>query len=158
MSRTKNVYHGRNAADTRKLQSDLRKAGPRGKIAAEVFRAARASSKANRFINGGIKRSKGGYDSYSDLDFQKKTEALKKLSELLEVDACGLNWGWLEDEEAIAAPFLLLVDLPVGQVVFHCTDRFAGPDYSVEMLGGSQRENAVIGFCDSVLGDVGVGG
>jgi hypothetical protein len=112
VSRTNNVYHGRNAADTRKLQSDLRKTGPRGRIAAEVFRAARASSMANKRSGGGVQRSKGGFDSFSDLDYEKKTEALKKLCELLDVDASGIKWGWLEDEEeAIAAPFLLFVVL-----------------------------------------------
>lgn len=118
----------------------LRERGPRGKIAAELFVAQKASERAKTYSGDG-----------TDLAYDRKAEGLQALCEILAEDNCGLQWGWKPDWIAHRPPFILYIDLPDGQVSFHSHDRFAGPDYPNAWDRSSLSRRRILLFCDSVM-------
>lgn len=143
------VYFGSNSGATKALLAKISRAGQRGKIAAELFRVQKASTRAKRY-RGGIRRSDGSYDAYRSLAYEKKGECIKRLCDLLQVDSVGLTWGWGRDSMNLQAPNVLYVDLPQGQVSFHSTDRYLGHDYESEWDGSYASQRRIIDFCDAV--------
>lgn len=146
------VYYGSNGGATRSFCVRLEKCSQLGRIAAALFRAQKASSRA-KVYHGGIHRRDGGWDSYRELAYERKAECLGKLCWLLEEDDCGLQWGWKSDPGQSFAGQVLYVDLPVGQVSFHSTARFAGPDYPGDWDGEHKSEQRILDFADRVLND-----
>ena len=144
------VYYGSNGGATRSLLAKLSKIKPVGRIAAQLFRAQKASSKAKEY-RGGIRRSDGEYNSYRDLAYEVKETALKKLCAELSGDSCGLKWGWSEDLKQPINSFVLYVELSHGQVSFHSPERFEGPDYERGWDGMRGSETRIIEFCQSIL-------
>jgi hypothetical protein len=147
-SLTLSVFHGSHSGRTRKYLSHLETQGQPGKIAAALFRAQKASTRAKAYT-GGIVRSDGGFSSFRSLSYDKKSQALRNLCSLLYEDSAGIQWGWGRDEEKPIAPHVLHVDLPTGRVRFHSHERFAGPDYLGNLDGDRASEERVIAFCDS---------
>lgn len=62
-----------------------------------------------------------------------------------------MTWGWKQDPKEDRAKHVLYIDLPQGQVSFHATKRYRGPDYDGEWDGEHKSEERIIAFCDSVL-------
>ena len=147
MSLSFSVFQGSDSARTRKFLSHLEKQGQPGRIAAALFRAQKASSKA-KLYSGGIERSNGGFSSFRTLSYEKKSQALKALCSLLLVDSAGIEWGWGRDEENSRAPHVLYLELPTGQVRFHSAERLAGPDYPGNLDGERASEARIIAYCD----------
>lgn len=148
MSLSSSVFQGSDSACTRKFLTHLEKQGQPGRIAAALFRAQKASSKA-KLYSGGIERSNGEFQSFRTLSYEKKSRSLKELCSLLLIDSAGIEWGWGRDDENARAPHVLYVDLPSGQVRFHTAERFAGPDYPAAQDGERASEARIITYCDS---------
>lgn len=125
------VYYGSDGAATRKFCSTLEKISHLGKIAAQLFRSQKASSKA-KVYRGSLKRSSGSRTSYRDLAYQRKGECLTKLCDLLSEDSCGLIWGWGRDKNTnMHTPRnVIYIELPQGQVSFHSNGKCKGPGLS----------------------------
>ncbi len=154
--KAREVFDGSDAATTRAYYAALERRGPIGEFAANLMRAQKASTRAKRY-RGGI----SGVASFSDLAYQKKTESLIRLCESLmkyggiEVLKYGggepLHWGWKIDPNQPHAKWVLYIDLPHGQVSFHSTERFGGPDYPAEFDGAHASAERIISFCDFVF-------
>lgn len=140
------AYEGSDAADTRGVLRRLEQVGAEGAIAAQLFRAQKASSRAKQYRGGRANIS------YRNLAYDKKAECLGQLCALLTEDAHGMNWGWKLDPTEPYAQQVLYVDLPVGQVSFHSTERMTGPDYDKGWDGCHASEDRIIEFCNAVLG------
>jgi len=143
------IYCGSNGGATRSFCSGLEKNSQLGRIAAELFRTQKASSRAKRY-RGGIKHRNGGRTSYRDLAYQRKELCLERLCDLLVADDCGMCWGWSQDPKQLDAPHVLYVNLPQGQVSFHSPERYAGPAYTLEWDGSGKSERRIIELCDSI--------
>jgi hypothetical protein len=142
------AYAGSDAALTRRTLRDLEDRGQPGRIAAALFRAQKASSRAKRY-RGGPDR---GSASYSELAYARKGVALSSLSWTLIEDGAGMVWGWGTDDDAEFAVHVLYVDIPTGQVSFHSLDRFDGPDYPGSWDGVKDVSAArILLWCDQLL-------
>ncbi len=144
------VYFGSNGGETRSVLCRLRKHANLGLIAAELFRAQKASSRAKQY-RGGIRSESGGTTSYRDLAYNRKEDALSKLSKALMSSSHDLQWGWGIDEKMPYAFHVLYVDLPDGQCSFHSPERYAGPDYGGTWDGKRESEVRILGFCEQVM-------
>lgn len=148
-SRTAIAYNKSDAALSRALCSDLEASGALGKIAAQLFRAQKASDRAKCY-RGYIR----GVGSYRDLAYGRKEAALVALVAAL--DGMAIRWGWKPDAGVKFAgkdSWVLYIDLPAaGQVSFHSPKRLEGPNYPGEWHGERGRSPfRVIAFCDAVL-------
>ncbi len=146
------VYYGSNGGKTKSFCSKLDKQGPLGRIAAALFRAQKASSRA-KVYRGGVKCDGGFRLSYRDLAYDRKDEVVNTLSEILAADACGLTWGWKLDEKNPSAPNVIYVNLPQGQVSFHSVQRHRGPDYHGDWDGEGKSEQRILAFCNSLMAE-----
>lgn len=147
------VYNGSNAADTRRLMRRLEGLGIIGKVAASLFRAQKASARAKKY-KGGIDR--GDYfTSYTSLAYENKAKAIDALCRQLAENPECWDWGWGRDKDAgfNMPEHVLYVDLPcIGQVSFHSTHRFVGPDYRGEWDGiRGVSADRIIAFCERAL-------
>ena len=145
----KSVFFGSNGGATRSFCSELEKKGPLGQIAAQLFRAQKASSRA-KVYRGGIRHFDGRRESYSSLAYSRKGSVLRVLAELLQADSCGLKWGWGVDPKQPGVSHVLYIETPQGQASFHSKERFVGPDYDGEWDGQRKSQERILRFCDSV--------
>lgn len=139
------VFLGSDAATTRAYLRALDSRSVPGKLAAALFRAQKASTRAKQYRGDSV-----------DLAYDRKGDALSRLSELLTEGDAGLRWGWGEDSMQRIAPYVLYVDLHPqetgGQASFHSPTRFCGPDYPGEWDCASDSKLSVLLFCDQVMG------
>ena len=146
----KQAYQGSNAGASKSICSRLEKKGQLGRIAAELFRIQKASSRAKDY-RGGVSTS--GYSrSYRDLAYDRKNLILRRLCDLLYSENCGLCWGWGMDTGQRFAKHVLYLDLPQGQVSFHSTERYLGDNYAGIWDGQHVSEERVLEFCEAVTG------
>lgn len=150
MSLAREIYEGSNGAATRVFLTRVGRIGPRGRLAAALFRAQKASERAKRYR--GSVRINGQRANYRELAYQRKGNALAVVCDVL----CALNgdeirWGWGRDEVQLECPWVLYVELPTGQVSFHSPHRYAGPEYTSPWDGvrGVSPER-ILAFCDQV--------
>jgi hypothetical protein len=154
----RSIFDGDDAAKTRAYYSALERRGPIGEFAANLMRAQKASTRAKKY-HGGI----SGVGSFSDLAYQRKAECLIKLCDWLlnnvlprgvmhyAGDTEMLRWGWAIDPRQAHAKWVLYIDLPHGQVSFHSTERFGGPEYPAEFDGSHASADRIITFCNFVF-------
>ena len=150
------IFDGDDAAKTRAYYCALERRGAIGEFAANLMRAQKASTRAKRY-RGGI----SGVGSFSDLAYERKAECLIRLCDSLLKHAAGGSWGWRDTlrwgwkidprPRDPRAKWVLYVDLPSGQVSFHSTERFGGPDYPAEFDGAHASAERIISFCDFVF-------
>jgi hypothetical protein len=131
------AYHGSVATRTRRLLKALERSGQLGKLAASLFRAHKASSRAKDY--------RGNYKEYA---YTRKGECLAVVC--AQLSESQLRWGWGKDTDGYL-PEVLYVDLPQGQVSFHSVDRLNGPDYSGKWDGNYASEDRVLAFCSEML-------
>lgn len=125
----KRIFDGSDGEATRMLYRDLEALGPRGAIAINLFRACKCSARAKMYRKGPGHRTAA---------YERKDWSLQQLAGLLAgQQSAGLTdmpWGWGVDADLQARldphHHILYVDLPTGQVSFHCGTRHAGPDYA----------------------------
>lgn len=136
------VFIGSNAVLTRRVLRQLEAIGPVGSIAAQLFRAQKASGRAKQY--------RGDYVDYA---CDRKGESLKRLCDLL-VQQDELTWGWGIDGkmDEYGPRHVLYVDLPRGQASFHSVKRYTGPDYGGTWDAKHDSETNVIDFGERVLG------
>ncbi len=146
----KDIYYGSDGVATRSLLTKLSKVVPYGRIAAELFRAQKASSRAKQY-RGGIRRSDGKFTSYRELSDGSKERALNSLCFELNKDSYGLVWGWRIDSPKKRNPHVLYIDLPNGQVNFRSPRRLDGSDYTAAWDRQGNSEARIIAFCQTVL-------
>lgn len=147
------IFYGSNGSQTRRLLAALGKRPPLGRIAAELFRVQKASSRAKRY-KGGTRRGGGSLISYRNLAYDRKQVALQKLCNILSDDTHGMPWGWGVDTSQSHNTHVLYVDLPSGQVSFHSPIRLDGETYDSKWDGLRASEARIIEFCQSVLSEV----
>ena len=142
------VFHGSDGAATRRTLRELEARGQPGRIAAALFRAMKTSAQAKVYRGG----PDGSKSSYTDLAYRNKGLAIAALCRLLAADSAGLAWGWGRDGATDFAPHVMYLDLPTGQVSFHSTDRFVGPDYGGAWDGVRDVSAArILAWCDQLL-------
>jgi hypothetical protein len=115
------IYQGSDGEATKALYARLEKLGPIGAIAVNLFRAQKASERAKVYRGGG----------YRGMAYDRKEWAIENLCTALSAHAAGagLVWGWGIDDKQPVHKRVLYVDLPTGQVSFHCASSSPGPDY-----------------------------
>lgn len=145
------IYHGSDGALTRRLYAELKKRGPLGLIAMNLFRAQKCSRRAKKY---GPYAGAAG-QSFRDMAYERKGESLKLLTETLRLHGTevAITYGWGRDEGQMINKWVLYVDLPQGQVSFHSQERYEGPDYPGGWDGRRMSEERIISFCQSVLAD-----
>lgn len=143
-------FEGSHGGQTRKFLSHLEKRGQIGGLAAQLFRVQKASTRA-KVYRGGIDHHDGGMTSFRDLAYDKKDECIETLCEMLTADSCGMEWGWKYDPKNPIAPEVLYVETPNGQVSFHSTERYEGPDFPGEWDKSHSSGERIIQFCQDVF-------
>lgn len=137
------VFHGSDASATRAYYRRLSGLGFDGRLAAQLMRVQKSSSRAKLY------RGKHG-----DRAYRNKEEAMAVLTSLLATPGCGIQWGWgVDDSPRRTHPcrHVLYVDLPTGQVSFHAMARGAGPDYGGKWDGAlGASEGRIIRFAAAV--------
>lgn len=141
------VFDGSNGVLTTAFYAELESRGPLGLIAQHLFRAVKTSTRAKAY-----RRGRG----YKTASYEVKGWSLTCLCAALgEYDRGNwppFSWGWRTDPTKPHTPHILYVDLPGhGQVSFHSTGRFTGPDYPNEWDGSGLSADRIIAFCDEIL-------
>jgi len=142
------VFEGSDASQTKALYAKLESLGPIGLVALNLFRAQKCSARA-KVYRGGIP----GAGSFKDMAYERKAWSLRQLNSILMKHYLALRipWGWQRDPNEKLAPWVLYVDLPQGQVSFHSTERYGGPDYYRGWDGQHKSPERIIAFCSEVL-------
>lgn len=145
------IYKGSNGELTRSYYAELLNRGHLGMIAMNLFRAQKSSERA-KVYRGGIR----GQGSFRGMAYERKGYAMEMLCAKLASDDAGfdINFGWKKDPKTMLhgdEAWVLYVDLPTGQVSFHSTVRYAGPDYQGEWDGQRASVERVLAFCDAVM-------
>ena len=132
------VFVGSSSALTRTFCDGLEKRGLVGHLAATLFRAQKASTRAKKY----------GPTKYRGMSYGRKEDMLQRLCKLLA--QTDWPWGWGKDMGMPQAPHVLYIELPQGQVSFHCAERFEGPDYGKEWDGQRLSEARILEFADAI--------
>ena len=147
------VYSGSNGEITRQYYAELMKRGRIGTIAMNLFRAQKCSERA-KLYRGGIR----GQGSFRSMAYERKGYSMQMLSmnlkELRGDDLIRINFGWKRDEKVILSgddSWVLYVDLPTGQVSFHSSIRYEGPDYQGDWDRQRASAERILAFCDAVM-------
>lgn len=124
------IYDGSDGDATKRLYARLEQNyGPLGFVAVNVFRATKASARAK------VYRGRG----YRDMAYERKQWAMGNLCTSLtqHAESLGIVWGWGRDADEPSGkfPHVLYVELPTGQVSFHCAHRLHGPDFPCKWDG-----------------------
>jgi len=141
------VYHGSDAAQTRRYLAMLDALGPHGRLAAALFRACKASARAKQYRG---RSGNGTGPRYRDLAYARKQAALTAVCMLLlaEPTALPLVWGWAQDAAQPWYAQVLYVELPhEGQVSFHAPVRGPGPSYAGSWDGTHASLERILTFC-----------
>jgi len=147
------IYDGSDRDATKALYARLGLYGPIGEVALNLFRAQKSSARAKVYHGG--KRTKGLYESYSSMAYKRKSWAMSNLCAILaqHAEALGIIYGWQRDQETPGYPFVLYVDLPLGQVSFHAPTRGLGPNYTGQWdrtpRGTSTKR--IVQWCEELL-------
>lgn len=115
------VFLGSDAAKTRALYDEMEAIGAAGRIAVELMRAQKASTRAKQYRGSRFRAAA----------YERKGWALEGLCDVLRdhADAYAIVWGWGVDEAQPYHRHVLYVALSTGQVSFHAPERGHGPDF-----------------------------
>lgn len=144
------------AAATRKRNARLASTGY-GRLLIALREAQEASDRAkSRAANGCRRRDYYERDNstYARANYRRSREARARDYEDKEsaiqnavalAPLCGIIFGWGVSEEEM---YVVYFDLPPGQVSFHCTQRFEGPEYAgtwdgIRGVSGERIEAAI---------------
>lgn len=149
MMRAIDVYAGSDGQVTTAYYAELKKLGPIGELAVNLFRAQKCSARAKVYRGG-----RGGHGSYRSMAYNRKNWSLENLSAILNEHAAalGIIYGWKQDPNQTYHSEVLYVELPgFGQVSFHSATLLKGPEYSGEWDGVHKSEERILAFCDFVM-------
>ena len=141
-----NAYYGSHSGKSRSVCARMERAAAVGVVAAELYRAQKASSRAKVYRG---KVSDNG-PKYRDLAYTRKDDAIRAVTYALAEPGHDLTWGWGVDSAQPTYQDVLYIDLPTGQVSFHAAARYDGPDYPGEWDRTHASETRIIDFCQSV--------
>lgn len=134
------IYAGTDGDATRALFDELCGHGVRGRLAMHLFRAQKCTARAAIAVG-----------TYRDLAVGRKKWALEQLADCLRNEATYL-FGWAVDPEDPRLPWVLIVDLPNGQVRFHTAVKGNGPPYPGEWEGSDEQTlERVLAFVNAAL-------
>lgn len=145
--KARDVFDGSDGKLTNWYYNILNCRGPIGLIATAVFRAEKCSQRAKVYRKGSWK-----HDAYD-----RKTWSIGELVKICTEHATtiGITWGWKEDPNVLfddRASFVFYIDLPTGQVSFHCRQRGEGIDYAGQWDGVKGASiKRILKFCDQVF-------
>ena len=142
------VYDGSDGSVTTTYYNDLRKFGPAGEVALNLFRAQKCSARAKKY-RGGIR----GVGSYKGMAYDRKEYSLRQLCSILAEhgEKLSIIWGWKPDPDVVfgnKTSWVLYVDIPTGQVSFHNPKRLDGPRYEGDWDGERKSCERILAFCD----------
>lgn len=147
--RAREVFAQSDRAVTKAFYEELERRGPAGAVAINLMRAQKASSRAKQY-HGGIR----GVGSFSSLAYANKSQAMLTLCKILESHGSKLRirFGWKEDPSVKfgRSSWVLYVDLPQGQVSFHCPERLSMHTYTGEWDHSHSSEDRILEFCQRV--------
>lgn len=119
------AYEGSDAAVTKSLNAEIERIGAGGELAANLLRAMKASARAKVYRGSDFR-----YRAY-----ERKAWAINQVIQVLkDHPEPNIVWGWKPDPEC-SVPWVLYIELPPGQIRFHCHERGEGPDYAGEWDG-----------------------
>lgn len=134
---------------TKRYYEYLKSKGVLGVIAMNLFRAQKCSTRAKVY-----RRSSHKHNAYD-----RKKWSIDQLCEVLIQfgEPAGITFGWKADpkvkfggEDDITSQ-VFYIDLPQGQVSFHCRERGKGPEYTKEWDGvRGMSQQRIIEFCNSL--------
>jgi hypothetical protein len=117
------IYRDSDGEATKRLYQELHTHGAAGFVAVNLFRALKSSERAKLYRGHG----------YKSAAYDRKQWSIDNLAACLVVnaEALGIRWGWLEDPEQRKHNQAIYLELPnnIGQVSFHTGLRTKGPDY-----------------------------
>lgn len=136
----KEIFEGSDGEATRRLYDALQAFGPAGVVALNLFRAQKCSTRAKLYRR----------RSHKGEAYDRKNWSMSNLCDVLAAhsEALDLRWGWKEDPAREFHMQVLYVDLPSGQVSFHCAARMKGPDYPGDWDGSHQSAGRVVKFVE----------
>ena len=139
----RSVYQASDGALTVAFYRRLCACGNVGRIAMNLMRAQKTSSRAKKYHGRG----------YRQASYETKNYSLGQLCLALMADDSGFSWGWGYDRNTPGYSWVLYVDLPgVGQCSFHSPEKGKGPDYKRGWDGcNGTSEPHILDFCDLVL-------
>lgn len=145
------VYEGSDGSITTAYYNDLRKLGPVGEVALNLFRAQKCSFRAKKY-RGGIR----GVGSFKGMAYDRKEYSLRQLCEILQKhgESLSINWGWKPDPDVVfgnKTSWVLYVEIPTGQVSFHNPKKLDGQNYNGEWDGERLSQPRILAFCDSLF-------
>lgn len=140
------VYTQMDGTLTKRYYTALQQRGVAGVVALNLFRAQKTSARAKVY-------RKHAHKSES---YARKEWSMANLCDVLEKHgkALFLRYGWKEDPNVVfddQASYVLYVELPTGQVSFHCPRRGKGPDYPGMWDQSKSSQERIIKFCDMVF-------
>jgi hypothetical protein len=142
------VFEGSDGAKTKALYEKLEAIGAVGKLALNLFRAQKCSSRAKVYHGG----PQGG-GSFRAMAYDRKTYSIRQLNSILLQYGHELRipWGWARDLNQPDVPYVLYIDLPQGQVSFHSKERLSGPEYLKGWDGSRKSAERILAFCSTIL-------
>lgn len=143
--RVQMIFAGIDGKATLALYDELTGYGHVGRLAVAFLRAQKSAERAKLFPNG---------RHYAVLAASRRTWALEQLIAILgepETAALGVRSGWVCDLTAPARPWVLVADLPTGQVAFHATVKGFGPAYAGQWDGADDNAARIIAYANVVL-------
>lgn len=149
--RAREVFDGSDAEVTKAYYASLSKRGPAGDVAVNLMRAQKCSTRS-KLYRGGVR----GIGSFRSMAYETKTWAIQNLCAVLGSHGKRLRigFGWKLDPDVVFGDrpsWVLYVDLPQGQVSFHCPSRLSDHDYRGVWDGVHKSEERILAFCDSVF-------
>lgn len=137
------AFEGSDSHLTRSVTATLRRRGPAGELASWLFTVQKASMRAKMY----------GQTKWRGKAYDRKEWAIKSLClHLVQHPDLVERWGWGRDAAPGKPPLVLYVDLPTGQVSFHCHTRHAGPDYPGQWDGILKASaGRILTYCEEVL-------
>ena len=144
------VFEGSDGALTVAYYRRLQGLGPAGKVAMNLFRAQKTSSRAKHYRG----------RQYRHASYDVKNYSLQQLcAELVNYNGTAiflaepspLAWGWKRDPHTPGFEWVLYVVLPTGQVSFHSAVRGTGPEFSGDWDQSGASRDRILAWCDQLL-------
>lgn len=140
------VYTQMDGSVTTRYYKQIETRGPAGVLAMNLFRAQKCSARAKVY-----KQKK-----YTQAAYERKQWSVGELCGVLRRhgDALGIRYGWKEDPKTLLwgeISWVIYVELPTGQISFHCPRRGNGPDYERNWDQTRASMERILAFCDMVF-------
>lgn len=140
------VYTQMDGQLTTRYYRELTTRGAAGIVAVNLFRAQKCSSRAKVYKK----------KCYTQEAYARKEWSMAQLCDCLRDHGAGLgiSYGWKEDPTVRFdqdSSYVLYVEIPTGQVSFHCPRRGNGPDYTRDWDKAKSSQERIIAFCDMVF-------